>query len=101
MPIPISSAPRAWTHSNIANLKPGISGIYAIVTIHFEFIYIAQAKDLRERLLRHFNLISAQGLRISKYNPAFFYIIEDIYHMDEEEADLISELDPICNRPKY
>jgi excinuclease UvrABC nuclease subunit len=100
MPFPFRSTPRLWVQKNINNLQPGVSGVYGITNNRFDFIYIGQSDDVRERLLQHFNLTSAQALCISKNNPAFFYITNEFYNIDQEEADLISELDPICNRAK-
>ncbi len=87
-----------YSEQGIASYAPRASGVYGIYNSS-EWIYIGEARDMEARLYEHIRLQSDQGLRIARRNPTHF-IFEGCDEMTRvsREAQLVRELNPVCNR---
>jgi excinuclease UvrABC nuclease subunit len=93
-----SSTGYSFTERGIASYAPRESGVYGIYN-NSEWIYIGEAKDIEARLYEHIRGQSDQSARILRRNPTG-YLFErcDALTRTSREAQLIRELDPVCNR---
>jgi len=78
------------------------AGVWVEVTLTFfisqKWIYIGQAKDIRSRLLDHFNELSDQAGGIWRNRPTHFVDTVDVADLDSKEAALIKEYNPVYNK---
>jgi len=93
VPFPQQNA-RPFRRDSIESLTPNQHGVYGIRNAD-GWIYIGRG-DIRERLLDHLDGIGENG-EIRRQRPTRF--VTEITENDAvREAELIAELDPVCNR---
>ena len=93
MPFP-EQIPKAFSRTKIENLSPGQTGCYGLYR-ESTCVYVGRG-DIRNRLLAHFN---GDNPCITREGPTHFVTVVTTVLTDEaRERELITELDPICNR---
>ena len=93
MPFPKQNA-RPFSRECIESLTPNQHGVYGILNAD-GWIYIGRG-DIRERLLAHFDGIGDSAAILRKRPTR--YVTELTDNDVAREAELIAELDPVCNR---
>ncbi len=83
---------KPFTRVEIESLKPGQYGVYGIFQNGGRWIYVGMG-DIRDRLLDHLN---GDSPCITRNGPTHFYA-EVNTDAERREAELIRELQPICN----
>jgi excinuclease UvrABC nuclease subunit len=87
----------AFSELGIATYAPRQSGVYGIYN-GTTWIYIGEAENLEARLYEHFRQISDQSARIWRKSPThFIFELCDARSRTRLEAQLIRELNPVCN----
>jgi hypothetical protein len=84
--------PRFFNRPNVEALRPNQFGVYGLFR-KGQWVYVGKG-DIRQRLLDHLN---RDNPCITREQPTH-WMDEVTANMDEREKQLISELDPICNR---
>ncbi len=93
MPFP-EQTPRAFDRAGIEGLKPDQIGCYGLY-LESTWVYVGRG-DIRDRLLAHFN---GDNPCITREGPTHFVTVVTTILTDEaRERELITELNPICNR---
>jgi excinuclease UvrABC nuclease subunit len=86
-----------FSETGIAKYAPRESGVYGIYK-DGTWIYVGEAKDMETRLYEHLRLQSDQSLRIWAQSPTHFIFERcDARMRTIREAQLIRELNPVCN----
>jgi excinuclease UvrABC nuclease subunit len=87
-----------FNEANIARYAPKESGVYGIYN-GSDWLYVGEALDMEVRLYEHIRGQSDQSARILPLKPTGFIFERCPAHLRKaREAELIRELDPICNR---
>jgi hypothetical protein len=84
--------PPFFNRPNVEALRPNQFGVYGLFR-KGQWVYVGKG-DIRQRLLDHLN---RDNPCITREQPTH-WMDEVTANMDEREKQLISELDPICNR---
>ena len=92
MPFP-QQQPRLFAKANIEALNPNQIGVYGLFR-HGVWVYVGKA-DIRQRLLDHLN---GDNPCITRENPTHW--VDEVTSGDPSirERQLITELQPVCNK---
>ena len=92
--MPFENNPHAWTRDSVIENAPHRAGVYGLYSALW--IYIGEADDLGERLLKHFN---GDNPCITRYGPSRF-VFELIDNRTAREAryrEFVRQHGPVCN----
>jgi len=89
----IKQTPRRFRQEDIDSLRPGQVGVYGLFR-NGEWVYVGKG-DIRDRLLRHLN---GDNPDILRQCPTHW--VAEVISGDpaRREKDLITQLQPICNK---
>ena len=89
---------RQFTETAIFSIRPGLAGVFGIYR-GAECIYVGMAYDVRSTMLDHVSHRSHESRRIFEHHPTqWAYEAAAPETMQLREAQVIAELDPVCNR---
>lgn len=87
--------PRAFTTPSISEYAPILSGVYGISNAG-EWIYIGEADNIREALLRH--LAEMHTVLMDRRPTGFVFEACERAKRNDRQNRLVLEYEPVCNR---
>jgi hypothetical protein len=89
---------RQFTQNAVFSMRPGLAGVFGIYR-GAECIYVGMAHDVRATMLEHVSHRSRESRWIFDHHPTqWAYEAMPPETMRSREAQVIAELNPVCNR---
>ena len=89
---------RQFTENAVFSMRPGLAGVFGIYR-GAVCIYVGKARDVRATMLEHVSRRSRESRRIFDHHPTLWaYETLAPETLQSREAQVIAELNPVCNR---